>query len=782
MTAVFHPWLSAMVRKEAGRWITIGGSKGEGGKRHGGSPVFIKDGKIVKGHPSLTGKKIGDLKGEAEHGTHRQQLNQSRDHAKASLRKQARKEGHDPDSVESLAHEIKAHHDAFAAERKDVLREAREFSKGNKFADLQRRGKEGYAAAHEDAAYIRGFDQTAEHVRNAFPHHFHPETGEHGSHADQLHAMLTEGHPEPMDLGHAFKTAMEHIGEPKPKDKKPKAEDRGYPADWDDEIPKMMHHPWLVKSLPHDVSGEKRDESGQWTTGGSASKTSTALAKKKEPHEIPLRAHIKEQRRTAGHDDEAAKRELTEAAQELATIAPKIANLDRLLNPEHIHDSRSPADLEKIANDSRRPPSVRAAVKRYLKARDPVHYMLNHKHSTAHAQAVEDALKNGKHVPPEVLADYPQLADQYHIPGVTRIADPSDDEHKDPATFWRDEHGPRRVREVIAFHPWLTKGIPYDESKHKRDHGKFSSTAGARGQAKPSVDRTNPDLDAAFAEPPARKPAAAGPLRPANPDLDAFMAMGNEPAKPARREPPPVPQRQQPSPQHVAAAKQVMDKASRISDPGVMIGYLRQQLGKAQPGVQQAFAASAGLTANDTPEQVVAKLQKAGGEVKPLDKGEQTSKRPMPKMSGDTQQLVANIAGNFNLKSINPGDLAGEIRHRLAKYPQSVRAEFAKVSGIKTGDDPKTIASKFMSAFGGSQDWSSDPEVGGQSKPLPVARFAPSRHDNPREDRTARGTPEPARDRSLVKLPHGTQVRGGAIRLPKRKVKAWHPWLTGEGR
>lgn len=49
-----------------GQWITIGGSKGEDGSRHGGSPVFIQDGRIVKGHPSLTGKKIDALKEEGD--------------------------------------------------------------------------------------------------------------------------------------------------------------------------------------------------------------------------------------------------------------------------------------------------------------------------------------------------------------------------------------------------------------------------------------------------------------------------------------------------------------------------------------------------------------------------------------------------------------------------------------------------------------------------------------------------------------------------------------------
>lgn len=51
---------------DAGHWITIGGTKGEEGKRHGGSPVYIENGRITKGAPSLTGKKIEAMKESGE--------------------------------------------------------------------------------------------------------------------------------------------------------------------------------------------------------------------------------------------------------------------------------------------------------------------------------------------------------------------------------------------------------------------------------------------------------------------------------------------------------------------------------------------------------------------------------------------------------------------------------------------------------------------------------------------------------------------------------------------
>lgn len=46
---------------DKGHWITIGTHAGADGKKHGGTPVYIVDGRITKGSPSLTGKKISAL-------------------------------------------------------------------------------------------------------------------------------------------------------------------------------------------------------------------------------------------------------------------------------------------------------------------------------------------------------------------------------------------------------------------------------------------------------------------------------------------------------------------------------------------------------------------------------------------------------------------------------------------------------------------------------------------------------------------------------------------------
>jgi len=74
-----YPWEVVTKAAAGGRWVTIGGTKGADGKRHGGSPVFVRDGRIAKWHPSLVGRKIGALGEAGEHGSHRSQLAASRE-------------------------------------------------------------------------------------------------------------------------------------------------------------------------------------------------------------------------------------------------------------------------------------------------------------------------------------------------------------------------------------------------------------------------------------------------------------------------------------------------------------------------------------------------------------------------------------------------------------------------------------------------------------------------------------------------------------------------------
>ncbi len=271
-------------RADSGRWITIGGSKGEGGKRSGGSPVFVKDGRIVKGAPSLHGKKIDALKeaddtpqAKSKAAQSRKDNASSRDYDAAVWRKKARKAGHDPKALDQLAGEIKAHHDAFASERKDVLQHAREHSKRNNFADLRSLNVTSGKGRH-DANSIKGFDQTAEATHAAYPHHFHPETGEHGSHEDQLFEMLTGGEPEPMEHGHAYEQAFETLESAK-HESGHKATDDWVPWD-DDEIPRASRN-GVKRST--DSSGHEHAPSGpgggQFVSGGGSGKGNESEAK-----------------------------------------------------------------------------------------------------------------------------------------------------------------------------------------------------------------------------------------------------------------------------------------------------------------------------------------------------------------------------------------------------------------------------------------------------------------------------------------------------------------------
>jgi hypothetical protein len=135
-------------------------------------------------------------------------------------------------------------------------------------------------------------------------------------------------------------------------------------------------------------------------------------------------------------------------------------------------------------------------------------------------------------------------------------------------------------------HPWLvTKSTQFDEQKHRRDHGKFSSTQGATGS---SVDRTNDDLDAAWNDDTPAKPAAKpnAPLRQ-NAALDDAFSDQKTPGD------------------HHAAAQEIGQYVANI-DPKkgteIFIGALSRKLASAGPEVHAAFAEATGIGPNDPPQ------------------------------------------------------------------------------------------------------------------------------------------------------------------------------------
>jgi hypothetical protein len=206
------PSASFAVGTKAGRWITIGGRRGDDGKRHGGSPVFVEGGRITRGAPSLAGKRIDALADDDDPGTtHRQQLRQSRDYSRAKVRKQAREEGIDPKHLDSLAAEMLAHDREFAGDREKALKRARQLSERLGYGSLQ--GIQARAArGNLDVASLRGFDDVSERLAEEMPHVF---AGHESDKEQRLLDLLLEGNPERMSEQDVYEQALDVLREHK---------------------------------------------------------------------------------------------------------------------------------------------------------------------------------------------------------------------------------------------------------------------------------------------------------------------------------------------------------------------------------------------------------------------------------------------------------------------------------------------------------------------------------------------------------------------------------------
>lgn len=196
-------------QKDSGRWVTIGGSPGEDGKRHGGSPVYVENGRITKGHPGLTGKKIDALSEPGESGSHRKQLKQGKEHARAVWGKKARKEGLPSKDLHQLAADVLAHNKAFVDEQSQILKEARRAlsEHGAQWKTLKMHADR----TGGDSDKIKGLDEVAGDMAEKYPEHFHD--AEHA--VDTLYGMLAAGNPEPMSEDEAYEQAFNHLTEEK---------------------------------------------------------------------------------------------------------------------------------------------------------------------------------------------------------------------------------------------------------------------------------------------------------------------------------------------------------------------------------------------------------------------------------------------------------------------------------------------------------------------------------------------------------------------------------------
>lgn len=292
-----------------GRWITIGGKKGEDGKRSGGSPVFIQDGRITKGHPSLTGKKIDALDKPVEtrksidHGGTKDKRTIARREASAKAAetrkdnrteaeyqravhaKNARKEGINPKHLHQLAGEIKSHHDAHGNDVRAMLKNVYSNHPHLKTATLSsNRGGDSaamknidtisrsYAKSKEFSHLFGGYDADAFRTE---------QTGPDEDHSEKFYEYLVNGAPEQMDEADAYEQALGHLREHKAsvdqsvrpagksKGKKPKARQT-----YDDAVPFSEGGDSLFEGSKH-----PRDSSGRWAEKGHIDEARKKLAK-----------------------------------------------------------------------------------------------------------------------------------------------------------------------------------------------------------------------------------------------------------------------------------------------------------------------------------------------------------------------------------------------------------------------------------------------------------------------------------------------------------------------
>jgi hypothetical protein len=189
-----------------GHWITIGSREDESGEKHGGSPVFVKGGRVVKGAPGLVGRHLDNLKGPAEEASHRKELHQEKQYQAARWAKRAREAGINPSDLSALAQDLMRHDAAHLEDRKSLLKDARDTLRRNGYDPgfLTHRLRTGRV---EDS--IPGFDELVAEMQKRYPSQF----AGHDDPEARLLDLLTEGNPQPMTSDEAFETALSHLQE-----------------------------------------------------------------------------------------------------------------------------------------------------------------------------------------------------------------------------------------------------------------------------------------------------------------------------------------------------------------------------------------------------------------------------------------------------------------------------------------------------------------------------------------------------------------------------------------
>ncbi len=231
-------WRGILIKGDKGRWITIGGKKGEGGKRSGGSPVYVENGRITRGAPSLAGRKIAALKEKPEArpeltgnkrqqagqkaGQQRQENESARGYSRAKWGKQAKEQGHKAQHLHQLAAEFMAHDKAHKDDVTSMLQHVRKTHPHMRALTAQG------AFGRIDASNVKMLDDIADELSHSkqwghvFPKDADPE--------HHLFDLLTAGNPEHMSEDEAYESALEELN-------RSKASEANYQPDDEEPIP-----------------------------------------------------------------------------------------------------------------------------------------------------------------------------------------------------------------------------------------------------------------------------------------------------------------------------------------------------------------------------------------------------------------------------------------------------------------------------------------------------------------------------------------------------------------
>lgn len=251
-------WLARSIVTK-GQWITIGAKADEDGKSKGGSHVYIENGRITRGHPSLQGKKISALKEEAvDERSGKKQAADAKGYGRAVWGKKARKEGIKPAALHQLAGEVMAHDKAHVKEWNGHLADARIMAKNNgvNITNLSNAFKDG------DHDQIKFFDHVASVIGPEMFRHGRPDQEVTEDFAEQLFNALRDGNRTPMSADDAYAHAFDHLRDVKEKDAKDAKEEET-----------EFNFGASAKAVPFDESKVHRgqpDNAGQFGPGGSA--------------------------------------------------------------------------------------------------------------------------------------------------------------------------------------------------------------------------------------------------------------------------------------------------------------------------------------------------------------------------------------------------------------------------------------------------------------------------------------------------------------------------------